>query len=371
MTKAGEVFIVSATIQKNLYYDPAAIKDLSILAVADMMGIKVRKRGKNYWCKIRDEKEPSVVLHPDTNYFYDFGNQVHGDVIAFVRYAKDLSYGAALHYLGEAFGLKPCMTRQQLMDRPLTNWEYSRIGLHGDMATKNFVFPIETLPIQELAEIGSSYRMPLNQLLRKAPEVYRSLIRHTAMPYVENLRNSYYLDIWNYFHLVYAMGDNSTNLYSADKVRDRFKKDTSLLNKAEQVLYRAGKNAGLDVPEPSRHDPVAVIRQLLHGNLPITLGNTSRDSLSRIAQETGCTVLEGKVSFYSYFDERLLGFRHAAAYQGGEVSVQYLSSDASHIRPLLQELSAIPSRPLEAQIKEAAQKRQSKELQSAAPEKIL
>lgn len=345
--------------QSKLFYDISAIKDIPILDVADRLGIHVQKRGKNYWCKVRDEKNPSVVLHPDRNSYYDFGNQAHGDVISFVQYARNLSNGAAIRYLGETFGLEPNMTQQQLLDRPLTNWEYSRIGLHGDMATKNFVFPIEEASMDELCEISQYYQMPLNKLSEKEPEVYRDLIQQTAVPFVDALRNSYYLDVWNHFHLVYAMGDNSINLFRSQKVRDRFREDTTALNRAERILFRACKNAGLEVPEPLQHDPVSVIRQLLHGNLTITLGNRNSATLCEQAQQAGCLVCEADLPFYSYFDDRLLSFPHAAQYRAGKVTVQYLSSDASSIDPILEDLRSIPNRSLEQKIALAQQKKLS------------
>ena len=66
----------------------------------------------------------------------------------------------------------------------------------------------------------------------------------------------------NYFHLVFALGDDSIRLYRGQKVRERFREDTKALNMAERILYRACKNASLEASEPPRHDPVEVIRRL-------------------------------------------------------------------------------------------------------------
>ena len=338
--------------QEHLYYDISAIKEIPILSVADRMGIDVVKRGKNYWCKVRQENDPSVILHPDRNSFYDFGNQEHGDVISFVQYVQDITPGEAIRYLGENFALTPSVSRQELLLRPLTNWEYRQIGLYGDLASKNIVFPIDKFTLDELCEMSQYYQMPMNRLAKKEPGVYRNIIRNKAAPFVENLRNSYYLDVWNYFHLCYALGDNSINLFQAQKVRNRFSKDTQALNRAEKLLYRAKKTAGMNESEPQHHDPVAVIRKLLHGKLPIVLGNISDKELALQAKRLGGSVLEKQIPLYAYFDDRLQCFGHAAQYQGGKVTVKYLSFHDKDLSPILEELRQTPDRELEKRIEE-------------------
>jgi len=338
--------------QEHLYYDISAIKEIPILSVADRMGIGVEKRGKNYWCKVRQETVASVILHPDRNTFYDFGNQTHGDVISFVRYAQNMTPGEAIRYLGENFDLTPSVSRQELLLRPLTNWEYRQIGLYGDLASKNIVFPIDKLSLDELCEMSQYYQMPMNKLAKKEPGVYRSLIRNKAEPYVENLRNSYFLDVWNYFHLCYALGDNSINLFQAQKVRNRFSEETQALNRAETLLHRAKKTAGMEAPEPQRYDPVSVIRKLLHGKLPIVLGNISDKDLALQAKRLGGAVLEAQLPLYAYFDDRLQCFGHAAEYQGGKVTVKYLSFNQKELAPILKELQQAPDRELEKRISE-------------------
>lgn len=354
---------MSFSQQSNLFYDLSAIKQIPILSVAEQMGIDVQKRGKNFWCKVRDENEPSVVLHPDRNSFYDFGNQEHGDVIHFVQYAQGISAGAAIRYLGETFGLEPSMTRQELLDRPLTDWEYSRIGLHGDLATKNFVFPIETASLDELCEMSMAYQKPLNALCKEDPEVYRDIIQKTAVPYVETLRNNYYLSVWNYFHLTFTMGDNSIQLYRSSRLRERFSSDTAALNRAEQVLYRVQRNAGLTPPEPPYHDPVNIVRQLLHGDLTISLGNTDKEGIASLAKNSGCKVCDASLPFDAYFDEALLCFPHAAIYRAGQVTVYFLSSNQEEIEPLLGALRQKPNSTLEQMIEASAPKRHIMKLQ--------
>ena len=354
--------------KQKFFYDISVIKQIPILSVAEHMGIDVQKRGKNFWCKVRNENEPSVVLHPDRNSFYDFGNQEHGDVIRFVQYAQDISAGAAIRYLGETFGLKPSMTRQELIDRPLTDWEYSRIGLQGDLATKNLVFPIETASLDELCKMSMAYQKPLNSLCKEDPLVYRELIQKTAVPYVDALRSKYYLSVWNYFHLTFTLGNDSIQLYRSSRLRERFHSDTAALNRAEQVLYRAQRNAGLAPSEPPCHDPVNVVRQLLHGGLTISLGNIDKEGIASLAKSSGCEVCEASLPFDAYFNENLLQFPHAATYRAGRVTVYYLSSIQKEIGPFFDALCQKPNSTLEQLIDTSARKRHIMELQKSSTE---
>ena len=124
------------------FYDIDAIRCIPILDVCDKLGLDVVKKGKHYWCKVRQERTPSVILHPDRNTFYDFGNQEKGGVIALVQYASGRKYREAVQFLADAFGLQPTQTEHDILTKPLTDWEYRCIGLSGDLATKNMSFPI-------------------------------------------------------------------------------------------------------------------------------------------------------------------------------------------------------------------------------------
>lgn len=329
--------------QSELFYDISAIKQIPILSAAEQLGISVEKRGRSFWCKVRDEANSSVILHPDKNFFYDFGNQEHGDVIRYVQYVKGISAGAAIRYLGKAFGLKPCMTHQELMNRPLTDWEYEKIGLHGDMTSKNLVFPIETATMDELCELSSYYRKPLKTLCREDPQVYRELIENKAVPYVENLRNCYYLSILNDFQLTYAMGDNSIQLYRSQALEERFQSDTQSLNRVERILSRAYRTAGLEPQEPSQHDPVTALRKILHGEITISLGTADKQALSVLSAKLACSVEQTTIPPHTYFDDRLSNFLYNAEYKAGVITVQYLSADEEVIKPILQELQQSPA----------------------------
>ena len=80
------------TTTYNHSYSLSEVKDIPILDVCDYLGIPVEKKGKNHWCRIRPEKVPSVILHTDTNTFYDFGNGEHGSNIDLVCYATGQSF---------------------------------------------------------------------------------------------------------------------------------------------------------------------------------------------------------------------------------------------------------------------------------------
>lgn len=58
-------------------------KQTNIVDVATQLGINVVKKGKYYiaLCPFHNDKNPSLFLYPNTNSYYCFGCQEHGDII--------------------------------------------------------------------------------------------------------------------------------------------------------------------------------------------------------------------------------------------------------------------------------------------------
>jgi len=132
------------------FYDLAEIKDIPILDVCGFLGIDVHKQGKNHWCRIRMEKTPSVILHPENNTFYDFGNGRHGSCIDLVSYATGKTFSEAVYTLGDAFHLTPLSPSEvKRRFRRMSSSDYARIGLYSDLATKNFQFPVEHFSLKK------------------------------------------------------------------------------------------------------------------------------------------------------------------------------------------------------------------------------
>jgi hypothetical protein len=63
--------------------------------------VKLRKSGQNYiaLCPFHTERTPSLVIFPQTQTFYCFGCQAHGDIISFIMRIEHISFPEALSML--------------------------------------------------------------------------------------------------------------------------------------------------------------------------------------------------------------------------------------------------------------------------------
>lgn len=314
-----------------LFYDIDKLNQIPILSAAGALGLSVQIQGSNHWCQRRSEDASLVYLDPALNAFYDFGTNIHGDVIRFVRHCTGFSPMEAVSFLAEHFDIVPTLTREEFYGRPLSNWEYKKIGLHGDMTTKNLGFPIDSNAVQMLYQLGDEQSMALSELQAKHPAFYKQLILTKALPFVAFLRNSYQRDILSFFYASFPPGERGLHAMHQEALLECFAKDTANLNRCERILYRAGLLAGLELPEPTRHDPVVLIQRMLQGDLTLTLGNCSFNQLSVLADRSGCRILETDIPADSYFNDRLSSIGHSAIFHGGNVLLQYLSSDEAEI----------------------------------------
>ncbi|GMU40146.1 MAG: hypothetical protein AMXMBFR23_10120 [Chloroflexota bacterium] len=74
--------------------------------IADVIaahGVALRPTGRRFMgrCPFHSDDRPSFVVYPDTRSYYCFGCGSSGDVIDFVRRARDLGFAQAVAYLGE------------------------------------------------------------------------------------------------------------------------------------------------------------------------------------------------------------------------------------------------------------------------------
>lgn len=290
-------------------YSLDEVKDLSILDVCDQLGVFVERRGKNYWCKLRDENVPSTILHPENNTFYDFGTQQHGSNIDLACTVTGMSFHDAVRHLGEAFSLQPeSQAERRLRFRTMSKADYTRIGLHWDLATKNFTFPTDRCDTGKLIDIELRYQMPMNALRKKHPKTYERIIREKAIPFVEKLRNLYYLEIWNHYSLLQSTG-RTVFFYDSDRTRARFADLTHQLEQAERSLYKAGQGTGLVIPAPAQYDPMRVMGRFLTDRLSISIGTCTPEELMALSKDD-LSMLQ--LSEDVYYDARLEDIPHAA-----------------------------------------------------------
>lgn len=333
------------------FYDISAIRRLPILSVAEHLGLTTDKRGENYWCQVRQDSPASVALHPDLNSFYDFDTMTHGDPIRFTEFVKQISRSESISFLGKSFGLKPTLSYDDLLNLPLSNWEYHKIGLHGDLAAKNFGFPLDERAIQNLQQLEQSPGISLNEVQTQLPVIYRDIVQQKAVPYVERLRNRFHRNILTNTYSFFS-SDGSDLVLHVDDMQNQFAKASADLNRIEHILYRAERNAGFAVSEPVRHDPVSVVQQLRQGTLSVALGNVSQEDLISMVKQRNLSILSASVPLSKYLDPQLQRCSHTAEYSAGKVTLQYLSSDKELFKSIV---FAVPQKSVQQEYISAGQ----------------
>lgn len=309
--------------QQKTRYDLDKLKNLPILDVCEYLGLNVEKHGRNFWCKVRPEKEASVIVHPETNYFYDFGNGEHGSNIDLVQYAKGgISVGRAIRDLAKAFHIVPSESREESLAKLMNNWEYEKIGLQGDRAAKNLIFPIFTASTEDLLDMEYAYSMPMNQLRTEDMEAYRQILETKAIPFVENKRDCFYMSVWNHYNFLQMMG-NSAVFFDSERTALKFESEIKCLHQSERALYKACIGTGIIVPEPQHYDPQRILSHMLQGKLTFSLGNANPDLVAAEARQRNCSTCERTVSYDAYCAAALDNHLHAATFCNGLVTLMY------------------------------------------------
>lgn len=357
----------TAMAYKKGFYNLDSIRSIPILDVCDYLGIDVVKRGKNYWCKVRPENQASVVLHPDRNTFYDFGNQQHGNNIGLVQYARGVSAGEAIRLLADGFDIAPTQSKEDLLIKPLNMWEYQKIGLHGDMATKNLVFPVTIASTDELLDMEYAYKMPMNMLRKKDPKAYRWILENKAIPYVENKRQLYFLSVWNHYDFLHSFGHH-VEFFNSEKTCAKFEKATRDLEQSEWALYKACYGTGLAVAEPQRRDPLRVWSHLVQGKLEISLGPFTREEIEKESANLNCRIVTKEISYDTYCSLHLDGHPHAAIFNTKAVTMLYPETDRDYFDCLTMSTFEKPQPSLDFKM-DMASRRSSSQVISGPPNK--
>lgn len=98
---------IKKKVLPNNGIDAKEVKNIAILDVARLLGLKVTTSGYNHFvkCLYHQEKTASMSLNTKDNYFKCFGCNKSGDVIELVQKVTGLSFPEAIKYLQTNFNL--------------------------------------------------------------------------------------------------------------------------------------------------------------------------------------------------------------------------------------------------------------------------
>lgn len=329
----------STTNTKKQYYDIDRIKEIPILDVCESLGIEVISRGSNLKCKLRDERTPSTVLYTKNgrNEYHDFGTSEHGDVIQLVSSYLRVDRGEAISILGDRFNIEPINKKSHQDISDLTTVEYLKIGLHGDLATKNFVFDVENISTEAISNISQKYAMSMNQLRKSHPKTYAKVLQQKAIPFVNAMRNAYYLDVYSDYKFYEQYGSPEL-FYKTEESIKKLDKTIKELKSAEQILKRAVKGTAIKLHTVDEYDPIADLAAFKEGKLKPNLTDVGYFSMHYKAKalETSVKyfVIDSLAKYYSV-SGKLEPFYHSAYLtKDGKIVVGYLESDKENLQPI-------------------------------------
>ena len=314
------------------FYDYEALREIPIEEVCETFGVEVKRANGGMWCKIRDEKTPSVKLYEKTNTFCDFGagNQ-GGGTIELVAYINDCDYQTAAASLANAFGIEP-MNKYEFDIKPeLTDRQYAKIGLYGDRATKNFTFDLEKYSLAQTKRLSDKYAMSMNVLKEKHPGVYESLLRDRAIPYLKEARQDYYSALHGGMRLDKELG--ITNI-TAEHFLPEIQQTARELNSVEKVMAQAVKDTKIEF-KPVQHDPVKDYKAIASGKIEVQVGTIEYSLLKKQEADTGKKLFYCSVSEVEYAkNQDIAKIEHAAFLKKDVVKISCTQEDARRVQEL-------------------------------------
>ena len=294
------------------FYDLNEVKSLSILDVCDMLGIPVKSIGGSHWCKLRNERTESCKLYVDTDEGYDsfcdFGNgKKGGNVINFTSEYLGCDWQEALETLAEYFHIPPINNTQYMTRSELTDPEYRKIGVYGDLATKNFDFDLEKYSLESAQKFSEMYAMSVNQLRKEYPNKYEfDIMRKRAIPFVYSLRNQYYFKIYCILSVQKSLtGHFDINNVSKEDMEE-CKKLCKQLTQAELLLKKALQ--GTDIVYSFRkYNVLSDLRDIYLGKVSFEIGEKTYSDLKRESKKYGVDLRYRSVSIDEYLSLKEYG----------------------------------------------------------------
>ena len=251
-----------------------------------MYGLKPG-RVKHTFYSPHGEKDPSLYLYETNgqNRFYDFGGgrNVGGDAIQLVMYITGMEWKDALQDLGRNFGLQP-ISRGNKDDFELSDRQWSRIGLYGDRATKNFEFQLSGPHWEKRCEnISQKFNMPMNELRKKHSGVYKSVLERRAFSYVYSCQQQYLHELDSQYLTMKNCGFESLEqmtTYIVENMQDKVDE----LKLMEQVLKQAMKGTHLKFKFRS-YDVAKDFQKIVSGEINMEVGSVSSYDLEMSAKK--------------------------------------------------------------------------------------
>lgn len=320
------------------FYNLDDVRSISILDVCETFGVSVEKQGKSHFCKLRSEKTASCKLNINNidgyDTFHDFGSGVHGDVIKFVAEYLGCDWQRALEELASSFNIAPVNNTEYMNRNELTDIEYKKIGVYGDLATKNFDFDLEKYSFESAQKYSEKFAMTVNQLRKEYPSKYAyEIIKKRAIPHVYTMRNDYYFYLYTRISFQKSLvGYFDINNMPADDL----KQCTALCKKliqAEALLKKALRGTDI-VYSFKEYDVRLDLKKIFYGEISFEIGERSYAELKKESRLQGVDLRYRTVSVDDYLALNEYGINsvlHAAFLKDDKVNLTFLPEHSEQI----------------------------------------
>lgn len=321
------------------FYNLDEVLSVSILDICNYLGVPVEGSGRSKFCKMRNEKTASCKLYLDNqdghDTFCDFGDGNRGgNVINFVMTRERCDRQKAIDWIAETFGLQPQNNTDYENVNELSDRAWQKLGVYGDLATKNMEFDLEHNPLEKVQKDSEKYAMPVNQLRKDYPTKYaQEILKKKAIPFVYNLRNQYYLTLYTWLSLQKSLVGH----FDINNVPEDDRKEAMALcdqlTQAEKLLKKALN--GTDIRYSfKKYNLYQDLTQLHLGQISFEIGENSYTEVKSESKLQGVDLRYRSVSCDDYFSLNEYGLNsvfHAAFVKNDKVNLVFLPEQSELI----------------------------------------
>jgi len=324
------------------FYNLEDLNSISILEVCNYFGVPINKNGGSYFCKLRNERTASCKLYLNNSdghdSFYDFGSGVGGNVIKFASECLNCDFQAAIEALANAFNIAPVNNTEYFNRNELTDLEWKKIGVYGDLATKNFDFDLDKFSLESTQKYSEKYSMSVNQLRKDYPGKYAiDIIKKRAIPHVYSLRNEYYFRLHTCLSFQKSLLGHFDINNVPHKELEELKASCKEVEHAEGLLKKALR--GTDIAYSFKeYNILEDLKKIYCGEIAFEIGANSYAEVKYTSQRHGTDLRYRSVSMDEYLklaDYDINSVMHAAFVKNDNVNITFLPEQSELIDELI------------------------------------
>lgn len=313
------------------------------------------ERGKYRLRDDDDHASASINKGRIGNKIHDFGMGNTFTPLTLTMFLNGVDAKDAAQILGEAFHIPPKISSKdgEINKGKIFDFEWKTLGLYSDMVSKNIDLDLERYDWDKTKELAERYRMSMSELHaqtigQKDPAKvdmvdkrrYENIMRNKAVPYAFEKRDEYFRRMHDDYQLAKLVNSGM----EIDKIfkihKDEYENMAMELAKIENVLRRALE--GTTVKFLFRnYCPMDDFRKVINGEVPFEIGFTTQYEVGASAYRQKAKVFYTVFSLDEYhrlMDNGLEDLQVAARQKGEQVTISFVSTDASKVNYLVKAL---------------------------------